>query len=68
VANNVKVKHKKAAIDMYNAILLKDKFKLPNIGKFKLKRFLISNWSRGEIKFVFKMLLFVNKIRLLIEW
>jgi len=43
-------------------MLLNDIFKLPKTGKFKLKRFLISNWSRGEIKLF--ILLFVNKAKL----
>jgi len=43
VATKVKAKDKKAAIDIYKAMLLNDIFKLPNIGRFKLSRFLISN-------------------------
>lgn len=60
------MKDKKAAIDMYKAILVKDKVKLPNTGKFKLNKLLISNWSRGDIKLVFNIELFVNKIKLFI--
>lgn len=42
-------KAKRLAIVMYNPILVIDKFILPSNGVSILKRFLISNWSRGLI-------------------
>ena len=40
----------------YNVMLVKDKFKLPNIGVWRLIKSLISNWSKG---FVINKILFV---------
>jgi hypothetical protein len=49
VANILKQKAIKAAIVMYNPILVIDKFIFANKGVSMLNKFLISNWSRGLI-------------------
>jgi len=46
----------KAPIVRYKPILVKDMCKLPNIGASKLNKFLISNWSRGLIISVKRLL------------
>lgn len=48
-AKTLTQKAKKAAIVIYNPILVIDKFMLSKSGVSMLNKFLISNWSRGLI-------------------
>ena len=50
-------------------MLVNDICRLPNTGASKLSKFLISNWSRGLVMFVYeKFVIFLLKLRFLLKY